>query len=353
MSDDLARDLQRSRDAWRLVAAGTSLLAIALMIGVMILRPAAQPAPENPAVAALLPPSGTVSAAGAGAASPATQAGSASAAPPADRASGGITEVGTGLERFSRPVASPLADDRSSGTELGVTPRRLALADGQFMAAAPPEVGLGRAQPAVQALPHPLVTAAAAGARRPNAVHPPGASAKHQTPAGSIASRADAAEVASAQAAELQLPHDPIASKEPPSGNFEARSAAVAEALAGLDTTLHGDVPSPRPRISADAKRHNAWQAPAAVTPATAVAARRSVAELMRDALDLERSGNLAAASQLYRTAANQGNGAASLRLAELFLEGGNDLKRDYVAAVHWYSKAREQGADVPPLEKH
>lgn len=76
------------------------------------------------------------------------------------------------------------------------------------------------------------------------------------------------------------------------------------------------------------------------------------LATILRQARQMERAGNYSAARRLYQIAGSAGYGPASLRLAELYLLGPNDLKRDYIEAVHWYSKAREQGMPVPEKEK-
>ncbi len=82
------------------------------------------------------------------------------------------------------------------------------------------------------------------------------------------------------------------------------------------------------------------------------VAINPNLSTIMRQAKTMESRGRYCAATRLYQIAGNNGHGPASLRLAELYMSGRNDLRRDYVEAIRWYNKAREQGMSIPEKEK-
>jgi len=126
-------------------------------------------------------------------------------------------------------------------------------------------------------------------------------------------------------------------SPSPGTGAREAPSESLKLSDASI-TANHGDKQQGR--------------SPARVAPQSEVTKGPNLTAIMRQAKEMEREGNYCAASRLYQIAGTEGHGPASLRLAELFMSGPNDLRRDYVEAVRWYSRAKEQGMPVPEMEK-
>ncbi len=80
---------------------------------------------------------------------------------------------------------------------------------------------------------------------------------------------------------------------------------------------------------------------PAALTPDQA-------AQRMREGLQFEKSGDLAAAMTAYLAAGESGNGEAQKKLGDIYNSGNALVKRDYETALKWYQKARVQGVDIP-----
>jgi TPR repeat protein len=77
------------------------------------------------------------------------------------------------------------------------------------------------------------------------------------------------------------------------------------------------------------------------------------VTSLMNRAHDMESSGRYAEATRLYAVASNAGHGPASYRMGELLMSDRPGLHHDYVAAVHYFGRARGQGINYTTLEKH
>ena len=58
-------------------------------------------------------------------------------------------------------------------------------------------------------------------------------------------------------------------------------------------------------------------------------------------------------AFQAFLKAAERGEPRAQRRLAEIYDRGNAAVGRDYVEAIRWYQKAREQGEQIsPPLRR-
>lgn len=88
-------------------------------------------------------------------------------------------------------------------------------------------------------------------------------------------------------------------------------------------------------------------------TPAQGVAppaASRPAApeERFRQARAFERRGNLRAALDAYTQAAEAGNGPAQKKLGDIYGSGNAVVVRDYETSLKWYTKARDQGIDIP-----
>jgi TPR repeat protein len=77
------------------------------------------------------------------------------------------------------------------------------------------------------------------------------------------------------------------------------------------------------------------------------------VNSMMNRAHELEANGHYAEASRLYAAASNAGHGPASYRMGELLMSDRPGVHHDYVAAVHYFGRARGQGVNYTTLEKH
>ncbi len=66
--------------------------------------------------------------------------------------------------------------------------------------------------------------------------------------------------------------------------------------------------------------------------------------------LALERRGDDAGAFIAFLEAAEAGHPPAQRRLGEIYDSGNTAVERNYLAAIHWYEKAREGGEVLPPL---
>jgi FimV-like protein len=67
-----------------------------------------------------------------------------------------------------------------------------------------------------------------------------------------------------------------------------------------------------------------------------------------KQAVELERTGDLRAAMKAYTASADSGNGEAQKRLGDIYNTGNSIVKRDYETALKWYQKARAQGIEIP-----
>ena len=124
---------------------------------------------------------------------------------------------------------------------------------------------------------------------------------------------------------------------------------------------VHKPIPKPRPK-PAPMRPAPAAQAPAKPAPAVpqsqAPAFRSEAPKLLlapaeaearyREAVSLEHAGDPRGAFKAYEEAAESGHALAQKKLGDLYGTGGEAVKRDYETSLRWYSKAREQGIQVP-----
>jgi TPR repeat protein len=75
---------------------------------------------------------------------------------------------------------------------------------------------------------------------------------------------------------------------------------------------------------------------------------REQAAALYRDGLAYEKKGNNRAALGLFLEAGYAGHGLAQTKLAGIYDRGNSATPRDYQAALHWYTRARAQGIEIP-----
>jgi TPR repeat protein len=73
-----------------------------------------------------------------------------------------------------------------------------------------------------------------------------------------------------------------------------------------------------------------------------------SAAQLLAQAVELERSGKGPEAVKMYVHAAREGSGKAALRLGEIYSTGIPGVARDYAHSLRWYSAAQAMGEAVP-----
>jgi len=85
----------------------------------------------------------------------------------------------------------------------------------------------------------------------------------------------------------------------------------------------------------------------ALATPAAATWPRESEARY-QEGLNLERRGDLRAAVDAYREAADSGHGMAQRKLGDIYGTGKDGVERDYENSLRWYTRTRDQGIDVP-----
>lgn len=70
-------------------------------------------------------------------------------------------------------------------------------------------------------------------------------------------------------------------------------------------------------------------------------------------AMEHRQAGNDLAAYQAFLEAAMRGHARAQLRLARIYDRGNAVVARDYVEAIRWFQKARENGAEIEmPLRR-
>lgn len=62
----------------------------------------------------------------------------------------------------------------------------------------------------------------------------------------------------------------------------------------------------------------------------------------------LERRHDLRGAFNAYAEAGEAGNGHAQKKLGDFYGSGNAAVDRNYETALKWYSKAREQGIEIP-----
>ncbi len=160
-------------------------------------------------------------------------------------------------------------------------------------------------------------------------------------------------------------PVAPISGPRPPLATPGQASVAGTSPHIPLQPVTIGNVRPALPPASAPTEPM-ASAAPAPIRPPSVQAAlsgtprpgiadapsAQSTEALVRQAITMEHAGNYDEAMKLYRLAGMAGHGAASLRLAELYLTGVREVKRDYAESIRWYAKARAQGMSVPEMEK-
>ena len=67
-----------------------------------------------------------------------------------------------------------------------------------------------------------------------------------------------------------------------------------------------------------------------------------------QNALNLEARGEMRAAVEAYRQAADNGHGMAQKKLGDIYGTGKGGIERDYVTSLRWYQKTRAQGIAIP-----
>ena len=117
----------------------------------------------------------------------------------------------------------------------------------------------------------------------------------------------------------------------------QARAAAEAQTRAAADAQARAADAQARAAAEAQAKAAADAQAKAKATPAV------SPQDSLRLAREAEAQGNMREAVSKYRTASNGGNGAASLRLAQIY-GAGIGVGRDMVEESKYYRAAENQG---------
>ena len=85
----------------------------------------------------------------------------------------------------------------------------------------------------------------------------------------------------------------------------------------------------------------------ALATPAATTRLRENEARY-QEGLNLVRRGDLRAALDAYRDAADNGSGMAQRKLGDIYGTGKDGVVRDYENSLRWYTKTRDQGIDVP-----
>jgi len=75
---------------------------------------------------------------------------------------------------------------------------------------------------------------------------------------------------------------------------------------------------------------------------------RREAEARYREAVELERQGDLTASFTAFHESAEAGFGLAQKKLGDLYGTGNDAVLRDYETSLRWYRKAREQGIHVP-----
>ena len=69
---------------------------------------------------------------------------------------------------------------------------------------------------------------------------------------------------------------------------------------------------------------------------------------MLAQARAAEQSGNMSAAVNAYRQAANAGSGPAARRLYEIYTKGEGSVGRDGAEANTWRNKAVQLGENLP-----
>ena len=85
----------------------------------------------------------------------------------------------------------------------------------------------------------------------------------------------------------------------------------------------------------------------ALATPAATTRLRENEARY-QEGLNLERRGDLRAAVDAYREAADSGHGMAQRKLGDIYGTGKDGVERDYESSLRWYTRTRDQGIDIP-----
>ena len=85
--------------------------------------------------------------------------------------------------------------------------------------------------------------------------------------------------------------------------------------------------------------------------PSAVPADARTAAERYAEGLALRAAGDDLGAFNAFQDAAELGHSKAQRRLGEIYDRGNAAVRRDYLLALHWYQKAREQGEQIatPP----
>ncbi len=91
---------------------------------------------------------------------------------------------------------------------------------------------------------------------------------------------------------------------------------------------------------------------PAVAKPAEAAQrpdlAGASIEARYQEGLKLERHGDVQAAVDAYRAAADAGHGLAQRKLGDIYGTGKGGIDRDYELSLRWYNRTRDQGIDIP-----
>ena len=64
--------------------------------------------------------------------------------------------------------------------------------------------------------------------------------------------------------------------------------------------------------------------------------------------LELERRGDLRAAMEMYKEAAENNNRFAQRKLGDIYGTGNSFVKRDYQTSLKWYQRAQTDGLEIP-----
>jgi TPR repeat protein len=64
--------------------------------------------------------------------------------------------------------------------------------------------------------------------------------------------------------------------------------------------------------------------------------------------LELERRGDLRAAMEMYKEAAESNNRFAQRKLGDIYGTGNAAVERDYQTSLKWYRRAQTDGLDIP-----
>lgn len=83
-------------------------------------------------------------------------------------------------------------------------------------------------------------------------------------------------------------------------------------------------------------------------SPPAALLSPEEAARRYQEGLALEGKGDERGALQAYLAAGESGHGLAQRKLGEIYDKGNGATPRDYETALRWYTKARDQGIEIP-----